>query len=138
MSNAAKKKQTTTSPLAAWQKQRRTLTNRVSEWAQTANWPIEATEKIITEEQVGSYAAPVLRIRALDVGGGIHLEPVRRAILGGNGRVYLTAWPPLNRIRLIQDKDSKWRIYTDSNVKWPESWRRSTFLKLARELAASQ
>ena len=125
------------SRLRDWTSRVESLATQVKGWAEKEHWPVHESERDVTEEHLGTYAVPVLRIRVLDAGGEVHLDPVGLHIIGGDGRVDLSAFPSLNRVKLI-GAEKEWQVYTDSNVPLGKPWSRKTFVDLARDLAASQ
>ena len=134
MPNALKKKSASNN-LIKWKDRLARLAADVKKWAKDEGWPIASEKKTIAEEGLAPYSVTVLHLNTPE--GRIDLEPVGVRVLGANGRVDLTAWPSLNRVRLVANGGA-WVIYTDSNIRWPKDWNRATFVELARELAASK
>lgn len=110
------------------------LMETIGQWAAEQGWPISDQPREISERLLGTYQAPGLRVRTPS--GDLLVEPVARHVIGGDGRVDLTAWPSLNRVKLVGHDDG-WRVFTDSNLAWPKPWCKDTFLELARGLAAA-
>jgi hypothetical protein len=111
------------------------LAATVEGWANAKNWAWVREVKTISEPSLGTYDAPVVRVRSPQ--GEVRLEPVALDIVGGNGRVDLEAWPTLNRVKLT------WRgsppvmvIYTDSHVPLRLPWAQATFEQLVSDLLA--
>lgn len=110
------------------------LIQETKTWAEQEGWSVYLDSKTITEERLGTYPAPVLRIRTAQ--GELRVEPIALYLVGGEGRVDLEAWPSLNRVRLIRNKE-QWEIITDSNVPLRQPWNRNTFVQLAKDLTES-
>src|SRR5687767_1737532 len=96
--------------LEEWLDTLRQLFAQTSDWISAQNWWFEEDTKTIRENELGTYDAPVFRIRTQT--SRLVLEPVARYVIGADGRVDLEAWPSLNRIKLIRRK-GEWQIMTD-------------------------
>ena len=107
------------------------LLRQIESWVQDEGWEAAREDREITEELVGTYAAPVLKLRAPN--GLLYVEPVARDVVGADGRIDVYAWPSLHRLLLIR-QEGRWSVKTDSGVDWPEKWGRKAFLKLAESL----
>ena len=106
----------------------------IRQWAAEQGWLVADLPCEISERLLGKYVAPGLRIRTPS--GDLLVEPVARHVIGADGRVDLTAWPSLNRVRLVGHEQG-WKVFTDSNLAWPKPWGKDTFVELARGLAAA-
>ena len=106
----------------------------IGQWAAEQGWPVSDQPREISERVLGTYRVTGLRVRTPS--GDLLVEPIARHVIGGDGRVDLTAWPSLNRVKLV-GHDGGWRVFTDSNLAWPKPWCKDTFLELARGLAAA-
>src|SRR5438128_2061398 len=97
------------------------LLDQIANWSDQAGWPVQRSEKAITEDGLGCYDVPTLRIRVDS--GELHVEPIGLNVVGAAGRVDLEAWPTLNRVKLVRRADA-WAVITDSNVPLREPWDR--------------
>jgi hypothetical protein len=104
------------------------LLSQIRKWCEQEDWEVTQQEKQVTEELLGTYKAPVLRVRA--PGGFLYVEPVARHVIGAEGRIDITASPTMNRMLLVR-QGGAWTLKTDSGVNWPEQWNRNAFVKLA-------
>jgi len=108
-----------------------TVFNDIKNWCSEKNWKFVETQIFITEECVGSYPVPELRVTTNK--GDINLEPVGMNIVGAQGRIDISSWPSLNRMLLIWLED-KWSLNTESRVPWPKPWSKQTFFDIADAL----
>lgn len=112
------------------------LAEQVREWAEQQGWTVEQTEREIAEEQIGTYQVPVLEISTSK--GEVMLQPVGQDVLGGRGRVDLSAYPTQYRVLLLWKGDSDWIVWTESGLIWPHPWGPATFVELAEGLIAAE
>ncbi len=95
-------------------------------------------DKEISEERLGVYAAPVLRILSNDPEAQLILEPMARMTRSGRGRVDLYAWPALYRVRLLNDGVAlSWDVLTDSGITLHQNWNDANFQRLAKDLVGA-
>lgn len=106
---------------------------QIEQWAASEGWSTARTARTVKERLLGTYEAPVLRVRLAD--GEVHVIPVAYSVLGADGRIDIEAFPTLNRVKLVARGDH-WEIYTDSNVPLRQPWSAPTFAQLARDLLA--
>jgi hypothetical protein len=104
------------------------LLSQIRKWCEREDWEVTQPEKQVTEELLGTYTVPLLRIRA--PGGFLYVEPVARYVIGAEGRIDITSSLTMNRMLLVR-QDGRWTLKTDSGVNWPEQWNRNAFVKLA-------
>ena len=104
------------------------LLSQIRKWCQQEDWEVTQQEKQVTEELLGTYKVPVLRIRA--PGGLLYVEPVARYVIGAEGRIDITSSPTMNRMLLVR-QDGAWALKTDASVTWPKKWNHDTFVELA-------
>ena len=104
------------------------LLSQIRKWCEREDWEVTQPEKQVTEESLGTYTVPVLRLRA--PGGFLYVEPVARYVIGAEGRIDIYSSPAMNRMLLVR-QDGRWTLKTDSGVNWPEQWNRNAFVKLA-------
>lgn len=117
-----------------WQKALRHLQKEITDWSRSEGWQVHATNRILSEESVGTYTA---RDLVIEVPGDsrLHVEVRGRGPLPGAGRVELSAWPTLFRVFLLRSPDNTgWVIRTDSGVPIRQPWNRETFLTVASDL----
>ncbi|MCX5654961.1 MAG: hypothetical protein NTY65_09975 [Planctomycetota bacterium] len=104
------------------------LLSQIRKWCEREDWEVTQHEKCVTEELLGTYTVPLLRIRP--PGGFLYVEPVARYVIGAEGRIDIYSSPAMNRMLLVL-QDGHWTLKTDSGVNWPEQWNRNAFVKLA-------
>ena len=107
------------------------LLSRIEKWACQENWETAREEKEITEDLIGTYSVPTLKIRTPN--GLVYVEPVAQNVIGADGRVDIYSWPSLHRLLLIRREDH-WSLKTDSGVDWPNQWGKKAFVELAHNL----
>jgi len=117
-----------------WLAALRKLCATITSWCEAEGWSVQEDEKLITEDHVGQYVAPALLIQAPN--GRLHIDPVGCNIIGANGRVDIESWPSLNRLLLVR-LNGGWKIKTEDRVAWPESWSKTTFLKIVDALQSA-
>jgi hypothetical protein len=106
----------------------------VAAWAEAQGWSVHRDNKVLHEEALGTYQAPMLRVRTPS--GELYVEPIALHVLGAEGRVDIQAWPSLNRVKLVRNGE-EWRVVTDSGVPLRQPWDRQTFVQLAQDLTAA-
>jgi hypothetical protein len=112
------------------------LEHQVHEWAEQQGWAVSRSERELDEQSLGTYKVPILEIETPR--GEVVLEPVGQDTLGGWGRVDLSAWPSLYRVRLLWKSGQNWVVRTDSGLDWPHPWGPATFVELAEGLVAAE
>ena len=121
-------------PLQAWTKRLRKLTNEIALWSRAEGWQIQRGTETLNEKPLGDYDVPTLHVHL--PGGDLFVKPVALHLAGrGEGRVDLQAFPTLNRVKLIGHA-GRWRIITDSNVALRDRWSPDTFTYLAKQLVS--
>ncbi len=111
------------------------LIDRVAAWAKRRKWAVDYQEKQVHESRLGSYAVPVLVVRAPS--GVVYVEPVARYVAKADGRIDLYSFPAMNRMMLVR-AGTDWVLKTDSGVKWPEPWSEQAFTRLVELLNANE
>jgi hypothetical protein len=104
------------------------LVAEIERWSGEHGWPTHRDNKQISEQVVGTYTVPTLRVRTPN--GEIHIKPIALHVVGAEGRVDIEAWPTLNRVKLVRS-GLQWVIITDSNVPFPHPWNKDTFIEIA-------
>src|SRR5690349_301354 len=97
---------------ASWVARVTALAEQIMAWCQSRGWPVQEDRKTIYEDDLGAYSVPELRITA--PGGTVHFNPVALNVLDADGRVDLTAFPTLSRVKLL-GSNGEWQVMTDSN-----------------------
>lgn len=120
--------------VAAWQQKCAALATEVRAWSEEQGWQVSSERQSIIENGTPEYEVTALAVTLPE--GELRLEPVSMGWRGREGRVELSAWPSLHRVRLV-DRDDQWVIVTLSGIDYPMPWGRDTFIHLARELAAA-
>ncbi len=108
------------------------LIDEVQAWAEEKNWPVTRHDRQIEEEHLGSYVVPELMVKTPQQ-GHLVIEPVGTDIIGAEGRVDISAFPSLNRMLLIRQKN-RWKLKTDAGIDWPQPWGQDTFYALVELL----
>ena len=112
------------------------LMTQVKTWANAQGWDRDDSDTEIHENPIGSYTLPVLTIAT--PWGRVVIEPVARFVIGAKGRVDLYAWPTLNRVILLRNRNNEWVIRTESGLVWPQHWEEATFVDLVQNLLGSK
>ena len=118
--------------LTKWQQTVHTLAEQIAAWSQEEGWAVEQTQEEVEDAQRGNYAAPALRIETPH--GRLLLEPLSHS-LSGVGRVKLSSWETLYRVRLLQGSaGADWTILTDSGIPVRYPWGKEAFVTVAKDL----
>lgn len=110
----------------------------VTTWiSELPGWSVNREpDKEISEERLGVYTVPVLRITSEDPDEELMLEPWARLPRGRRGTVKLYAWPGLYNVYLVGDgAGSCWDVLTESGIYLRQEWNKENFLQLAKDLA---
>jgi hypothetical protein len=108
--------------------------DEIESWAKASSWLVSRKEKAISEEHIGTYAAPVLDIKT--PGGWVVVEPIGQEVLGCDGRIDIYTFPTLHRMLLVR-QHGQWVLLTESGIRWPEKWGRKAFVKMVGALTAA-
>jgi hypothetical protein len=112
------------------------LRQQVQSWAEQQGWTVHPSEREIEEYDLGIYKVPILEIETPR--GEVLLEPRGQDTWGGWGRVDLSAYPTLYRVRLLWKPGRDWVVRTDSGLDWPHPWGQATFVELTEGLVAAE
>ena len=123
-----------TSAQAAWVSVLAKVIDEIESWAKASSWLVSRKEKAISEEHIGTYAAPVLDIKT--PGGWVVVEPIGQEVLGCDGRIDIYTFPTLHRMLLVR-QHGQWVLLTESGIRWPEKWGRKAFVNLVGDLTAA-
>jgi hypothetical protein len=119
----------------AWKSSVISLVDDITHWATRQNWAIAKHEKTITEDEIGTYTVPKLRLGTPNA--DLIIDPIARRVAGPvDGRVDIYAWPTYHRLILVRVGD-QWSLKTDSGIDWPQPWTEKTFLELAQNLSSA-
>jgi hypothetical protein len=111
------------------------LVSEAETWAQAEGWLTHREARTLTEELIGSYTVPSLRIH--HPAATLLLEPVARYVVGASGRVDLAVFPSYDKLLIVRGDDGGWRFASASREDFEEPWTRDDFVRLAGELAAA-
>ena len=118
--------------LTGWQQTVQKLAEQIAAWSQEEGWAVERTQEEVEDTQRGNYAVPALKIETPH--GRLLLEPLSHS-LNGVGRVNLSSWETLYRVRLLQGSaDADWTILTDSGIPVRYVWGKGAFVTVAKDL----
>ncbi|HJQ71747.1 MAG TPA: hypothetical protein VKA70_22415 [Blastocatellia bacterium] len=121
-----------------WTQTVQDLEREISDWAKAEGWNVHASEKVVSEESIGTYIVPDLIIETPE-GERLILEVKGRGPANSSGRVQLSAWPTLFRVLLLHKSDNdSWIIRTDSGIPLRSTWNRETFITLAKDLLSAE
>lgn len=122
----------------AWTQAVQDLEREIADWAKAEGWDVHTSEKVVSEESIGTYAVPDLTIETPE-GERLIVEVKGRGPANSSGRVQLSAWPSLFRVLLLhKSEDDSWVIRTDSGIPLRRPWNRETFITLARDLLSAE
>jgi hypothetical protein len=119
--------------IGKWTAALRALIAEVEEWSAQLGWATSRQAKSIRERSLGAYQVEDLIIKTPS--GVLVLDVKARNVADADGRVDLYILHNLNRMLLIR-KENRWTLKTDTGVRWPKPWNRTTFSELP-ELVAS-
>ena len=115
-----------------WKNALNQLAAEVVLWANEENWSIHKESRTLRESGLGSYRAPVIRLKSAQ--GEIWIEPTARFTAGtGEGRVDITGWPSHSRATLIRQGD-RWKIYDERFKQMRRHWSKQTLADLIETL----
>jgi hypothetical protein len=106
----------------------------VETWAPRHNWWVHRDQKTITEEPIGSYTAPLLRIQTPQ-GGRLILDPIARDVIGGEGLVELCVFPSYDYMNIVRT-DEGWSFKSSLQEDFHRPWSEEAFLEVAAQLIA--
>jgi hypothetical protein len=108
---------------ARWLEELEKIFGSIREFLVAAGLPqeqIEQTTASITEDTLGTYSAPALRLR-LPAGGQVDFKPVASVIVGGFGRIDVTG-PTGRRVKLIAEDAVEDRDADDQLPSFERDW----------------
>ncbi|MCX5670834.1 MAG: hypothetical protein NTU94_05880 [Planctomycetota bacterium] len=123
-----------TSAQAAWVSVLGKVIDEIEAWAEASSWPVSRKPKTISEEHIGTYAAPVLNIKP--PGGWVVVEPIGQEVLGCDGRIDIYSFPTLHRVLLVREHGG-WVLRTESGLLLHQKWGRKAFVNLVGDLTAA-
>jgi hypothetical protein len=124
-----------TSAQTAWVSVLAKVIDDIEAWAKASSWPVIRKPKTISEEHIGTYAAPVLDIKP--PGGWVVVEPIGQEVLGCDGRIDIYSFPTLHKVLLVREHGG-WVLRMESGVRLPHmKWGRKAFLELVGSLTGA-
>lgn len=108
------------------------LIDDIEGWCGKLGWSASRASKKTSEEYIGTYEVPCLTIHTPS--GRIHIDPMGVNIIGAEGRIDILAYPSMNRLFLMR-KNSRWSLFTESRVQWPQEWGETAFKEIVQSLA---
>jgi hypothetical protein len=123
-----------TSAQAAWVSVLAKVIDEIESWAKASSWLVSRKDKTISEEHIGTYAAPVLNIKP--PGGWVVVEPIGQEVLGCDGRIDIYSFPTLHRVLLVREHGG-WVLRTESGLLLHQKWGRKAFVNLVGDLTAA-
>jgi len=124
-----------TSAQAAWVSVLPKVIDEIESWAEASSWPVIRKTKTISEEHIGTYAAPVLDIKTDE--GWVVVEPIGQEVLGCDGRIDIYSFPTLHRVLLVREHGG-WVLRMESGVRLPHmKWGRKAFVDLVGSLTGA-
>ncbi len=120
---------------AAWIAAVEELIRNATWWvSDEPTWRVTQETKTITEEPLGEFNLPLLRIET-EGNDYLMLEPIARQSWRGNGEVVLWNFPTYLRVRLMRDEAAnRWIVRTESGMNWPFLLDQEVFLDVAKRL----
>src|SRR5258707_15644543 len=100
------------------------LAHDIEQWAAENDWDSKRESKEITEDEIGSYQIPVVRVHTLQ--GRVYFEPCARFVLGASGRIELSATPSFAQVVMLRTNGS-WRFLTEDLQDLNKFWSRDGF-----------
>ena len=123
-----------TSAQAAWVSVLAKVIDEIESWAKASSWLVSRKDKTISEEHIGTYAAPVLDIKTPE--GWVVVDPIGREVLGCDGRIDIYSFPTLHRVLLVREHGG-WVLRTESGLPLHQKWGRKAFVNLVGDLTAA-
>lgn len=101
------------------------MADDVERWAKENDWDTKRETREMSEEGVGTYRAPVVRVQTMQ--GRVYFEPVARFISGGpTGRIELIGTPSFWQVVLIRE-EGRWHFYTEDFEDLHKEWTKEGF-----------
>ena len=119
----------------AWLVEIQTIIDQAKIWSQGRGWTTRQDQKVIVEENVGKYEAPILLIHTPQ--GRLLLEPVARDIVGAEGRFDFCVMPSYDSLALVKFEGG-WAFYSPVRQDLCLAWSEQAFEKVASELLSMQ
>ena len=116
-----------------WVRQVERLIGEAEKWATEKGWLVDREHRELSEDRLGGYTAPALKMRRPD-GTVLLLEPVARFVVGAAGRVEFSVFPSYDHEVLARTGEG-WEFVSSTGRPARRAWSRDSFLKTADRLA---
>ncbi|HEV3003477.1 MAG TPA: hypothetical protein VGX78_03405 [Pirellulales bacterium] len=123
------------SQLNAWLADIEGVFQNAERWAARLQWTTKRDSKVITEQSIGQYEAPLLLIHAPQ--GRLMLDPIARFVGGAEGRIDFCVMPSFDSAMLVK-VDGGWRFSSNSRTDFDLPWSEESFATVAAEMLKSQ
>ncbi len=121
--------------LDAWLADVEGVFDQAERWAAKRQWMTKRDSKVITEESIGQYEAPVLLIHTPQ--GRLLLDPIARFVFGAEGRIDFCVMPSFDSVMLVKT-DGNWSFSSNSRADLELPWSEPSFEKVAVEILKLQ
>ncbi|HVA15139.1 MAG TPA: hypothetical protein VNF99_17965 [Stellaceae bacterium] len=118
-----------------WLSEMNSVVEQATKWAEARGWSTKADNKTITEEVIGTYAAPRLLIHT--PGARFLLDPIARCVVGAEGRFDLCVIPSYDAVPLVKI-DGGWRFLSNGSDGLDLAWSEEGFAKICAQLVPMQ
>ncbi|HUY34618.1 MAG TPA: hypothetical protein VMV69_17875 [Pirellulales bacterium] len=108
------------------------LADDVEAWAIKRGWWVGRESLTLTEDRIGSYEVPILRLQTPS--SRLILEPIARFVMGAEGRVDLAVFPSYHDIPILLDSKG-WRLRAFEDDGPRGDWSEDAFVNAAIDLA---
>jgi hypothetical protein len=105
--------------------------SQVEVWCAEKDWWVNREDKTLAEDELGSYAIPVLRIQTPT--GRLVVDPIARQVVGASGRIDLCVFPSYDFVMLVRT-DKGWRLTSIEKNASDRAWSKKAFLDAVSEL----
>src|SRR5947209_8182027 len=97
--------------LGVWIAEVEAILSQAKSWAEKRGWATKQDQKVITEEDIGTYEAPRLLIHSPQ--GRLLLDPVARYVVGAEGRFDFCVIPSYDSVALVKTGGA-WGFFSTS------------------------
>jgi hypothetical protein len=121
--------------LDEWIEEVQGIIGQAKEWAEKRDWAAREDQKVIAEENIGTYEAPTLLIHTAQ--GRLMLDPIARSVVGADGRIDFCAMPSYDGVPLVKAEEA-WEFLSASRDDLRLPWCEESFEKVSLELLKMQ
>jgi len=121
--------------LDEWIGELQEIIGQAKNWAEKRDWSTKEDQKVIAEENIGTYEAPTLLIHTAQ--GRLLLDPIARSVVGAEGRIDFCAMPSYDAVSLVKAEEA-WAFFSMSRDDLRLPWCEDSFEKVALELLKMQ